>query len=140
MSDTPPPPEAPSALEDAYRALNRWDEESMRPQIEAQIDFFRGRIEALPAHPIEAFRAAAKAETMAVDWWFQENEEAFLREAVSYLGDDVLQGLKGMGVDGQFIEVILAALDDARDELRDRMYEIREAADGAASGRGAALH
>lgn len=129
----------PSALERAYRALVRWDEELLQPRLDDRLAHFRGRVEALPPHPIEAFRAAARAETLAVGLWFQENEEAFLREAVSCLDDDVIRGLKALGVDQQFSQVILDAIEDAGDSLRDRMQEIREAADRAASGEGSPL-
>lgn len=111
----------------------------MQPRLDEQIAYFRARIQALPPHPLEAFRAAAKAEVLAVALWFQENEEAFLREAVSCLDDDVLRALKAVGVDEQFTQVILDAIEDARDALRDRMQEIREVADRSASGEGAVL-
>lgn len=126
---------APSPLERAYRAIILWDEERMQPRLDERIASFRARVGELPPHPIEAFRAAAEAETLSVALWFQENEKAFLREAVSYLGDDVLKGLKETGVDGQFLQVILGALEDAREALRDRMQEIRDAADNAAAGK-----
>jgi hypothetical protein len=124
----------PSPLERAYRAIILWDEERMQPRLDERIAWFRARVEELPPRPIEAFRAAARAETLSVALWFQENEKAFLREAVSYLGDDVLAGLKETGVDGQFMQVILGALEDARGALRDRMQEIRDASDAAAVG------
>jgi glutamine synthetase type III len=134
----PPADDAPSELECAYRALALWEEERMQPQLDAQVSWFRARVAELLPHPVQAFQAAMKAETMSVALWFQENERTFLREAVSYLGDDVLQGLKAIGCDQQFIQVILEALDDAREDLRNRMHEIREAADAAATGGGAA--
>jgi len=130
--------QGPSEFERAYRALALWQDERMQPQLDAQLAWFRERVEALLPYPVDAFRAAMKAETMSVALWFQENERTFLREAVSYLGDDVLQELKVLGWDQQFVQVILGALDEAREELRDRMHEIREAADAARTGRGPA--
>jgi hypothetical protein len=118
----------PSALERAYRALILWDEERMQPRVAQRIGEFEARIGDLPRRPPEAFQAAARGETLQIALWFQENEEAFLREAVSYLPDEVLNGLAQEGLDRAFTEVILDALNDTREELTQRMFELREAA------------
>ena len=117
-----------SALERAYRALILWYDERMQPRLDEQVARFEGEIARLPRQPVEAFRAAARAETLRIAHWFEEGEEDFLREAVSCLGDDVLKGLEEERVAQPFMEVILDALNDARNELRDRMYDIRESA------------
>jgi hypothetical protein len=133
------PENVTSALERAYRALILWDEERMKPRVDEQTARFQAEIDRLPRQPVEAFRAAARAETLRIALWFQENEEHFLREAVSYLGDEVLKGLEEEGVAQPFVQVILEALEETCGELRDRMYDIREAAganDGPAQSSG----
>lgn len=121
-------PAKPSELERAYRALFRWEDERMRPRIEALVEDFRRRLQQIEPEEGQSFRSAAEQETLEIARWFEENQEGFVGEAVSYLDDDVLQGLQDLGVDGQFGALIWEAIDEARADLAGRMHELREAA------------
>jgi TonB family protein len=134
--ESEPAAEEPSALERAYRAIFRWEEERMRPHIDALVEEFRVRLAALDAEPGESLRSVAEGETLLVARRFEDDRESFLREAVSYLDDDVIQGLKALGVDQQFHGVIFEALNDARAKLAGRLAEARDAACAEASSRG----
>jgi hypothetical protein len=141
--DPEPAQEAPAGggdgvteLERAYRALLLWNEEKMRPRLDALVENFRVRLDYL--EPGLDPRAAAENETLEIGRWFEENERGFLAEAVSYLDDDLLERLKALGVDGQFGSVIFGAIDEARTELARRLGEAREAACGAIEGPAAA--
>jgi TonB family protein len=133
--ESEPAAEEPSALERAYRALFLWEEERMEPRIDALVEELRLRLAALEDEPDESFRPAAERETLLVARRFEEDQEAFLREAVSYLDDEIIQGLKAMGVDQQFHGVIFEALNDARGKLAGRLSEARDAACAKASPR-----
>lgn len=132
----PPPPPAPadaappeqSELERAYRAIILWDDERMRPRLDAIVEEFRANIEALEPREGETFRQAAEAETLLIGRWFHDNEEEFLREAVSYLDDDILGGLEELGLGGQFGQVIQDSIEESAAELAHRMAEIRDQA------------
>ena len=131
VPDEPPPASAsdsPSALERAYRAIFLWEEERMGPRIEGLAEEFRARLAALEPEPGESFRAAAERETLTIARPFEANVEEFLREAVSYLDDDVIRGREALGVAEQFHKVIFEAIDEARADLARRMADIREAA------------
>lgn len=136
-----PPPLQPagdtaSEIERAYRAILLWEEERMRPRLDALAADFRARLQRLELRPGEDFQAAAERETLETERGFEENEPSFVAEAVSYLDDDVLEGLKALGVDSQFGSVIWQAVDEARADLARRLGEAREAAYGE-SGAGA---
>jgi hypothetical protein len=121
-------------LERAYRAILLWEEEKMRPRLDALVDNFRIRLGSL--EPGQDPRAAAENEILEIGRWFEENENGFVAEAVSCLDDDLLGRLKSLGVDGQFGAVIFNAIDEARAELARRLGEAREAAFGQAGGGG----
>jgi hypothetical protein len=128
-SDEPEPAsigETQSALERAYRAISLWQEERMQPRIDGLVEEFRYNVEGQGLEPGDALNAAADAETLRIGGWFQENEESFLREAVSYLDDEIIRGLREMGVDRQFHQVMFDAVHEAREELKRRIWEIRE--------------
>lgn len=118
----------PSALELAYRAIFLWEEERMEPRIDGLVEQFRARLGELEPGPAESFRSAAEQEALHIGRWFEENEEAFIRAAVSYLDDDVIRGLEALGVAEQFHGVIFEAIDDARADLAGRLSEVRDAA------------
>lgn len=126
------PPEDPAAaeLERAYRFILLWNEEKMRPRLDALVENFRVRLDYL--EPGLDPRSAAENETLEIGRWFEENESGFLAEAVSFLDDDVIERLKALGVDGQFGSIIFNAIDEARAELARRLGEAREAAFGEA--------
>ena len=103
----------------------------MAPRLDGLADAFRTRLEQMD--PGEGFRVAAEEETLAVGRRFEAEVETYLAEAVSYLDDEVLQGLKALDVDGQFGALIWESIDQARASLAARLRVIREVA-AAASG------
>lgn len=137
--EPPPAPEGDPAseLERAYRAILLWQEEKMRPRLDALVENFQARLGHL--EPGSDSRAAAENELLEIGRWFEENESSFLAEAVSYLDDEILKRLKALGVDGQFGSVIFGAIDEARTELARRLGEALEAAFGPAAGGGPGL-
>lgn len=134
----PPPPmasapldgdaPAPPALLNAYRAVILWNDERMRPRVDALVEEFRANIQAMEPREGETFRQAAEAETLRIGHWFHDNEENFLREAVSYLDDDILRGLDEIGLGGDFTRVIIDSVEESKQDLVGRMYDIREEA------------
>lgn len=123
-ADAPEPAgEGPSELERAYRALFLWEEEKMRPRLDALVEDLHARLSELG--PGEDRAAAAGREATEIARWFEENEKGFAAEAVSCLGDDVLKGLKALGVESQFGSVIWEAVDEARADLERRLGEAR---------------
>lgn len=118
-------PPQPSALELAYRALLRWDDECMKPRLETLAAAFAERLRAIEPPHGPGREQAADALTAEYGGWFDQQREAFVREAVSYLDDDVLHGLRELGVDDQFGTVILDAVAEARETLRARIWDAR---------------
>jgi hypothetical protein len=132
----PPParaaPEDPAAaeLERADRALLLWNEEKMQPRLDALVENFRVRLGHLETGQDPS--AAAQDETLEIGRWFEQNENGFVAEAVSYLDDDLLGRLKALGVDGRFGALIFKAINEARAELIRRLGEARETVCGPA--------
>ena len=115
-----------SELERAYRALIRWDEEKMKPRIEALASEYRAQIAAIAADPGPTAQEQARETTIEYGRWFDDHRENFLAEAVSYLDSETISGLRELGVDRQFGEVILDSIEESAQRLISQMAEARE--------------
>lgn len=119
--------EAPpqSEVERAYRALIRWDEEKMKPRIEALASEYRAQIAAIAADSGPTAHEQGRETTIEYGRSFDDHRESFLAEAISYLDDEIIHGLRELGVDQQFAGIILEAIEEAAQSLIAAMADAR---------------
>lgn len=130
-TDREPPAEPAEAaeqseLERAYRALIRWDEEKMKPRIEALASEYRARIAAVA--PAGGPTAHEQARETAIEYgrWFDDHREDFLAEAISYLDSETISGLRELGVDLQFAQIIFDSIEESAQSLVSQMADTRQ--------------
>lgn len=126
----PEPPARPeaaaqSALERAYRALIRWDEEKMKPRIEALASEYRAQVAAIESAGGPAQHEEVEEVTLEYGRWFDEQREHFVAEAVSYFDSETISGLRALGVEQQFGGVIFDAIDEAAQTLAAHLADAR---------------